>query len=303
MRTPKPKIVADNAHQQKDFETLIREINESLRQHPDEFVLLVEKSEKSSVCDTRPEPFDYILQTKLYLGIVSGDTLIEQNKFDYSIPTNGYTFCEPSVFEPPRIFQYDGSNLHPHSNILLRSLELPFEPKNPLNQLRQEMARKPTTELELFVGDKEVSAWANNNQGELLTLAAMAKPLGRTLPQAITSKVACIVAEKQKNAISRIAQLLDEYRALGGQIRQQCPSQDITVPSLSIFQEEEVLITVEEAAFFGSFGRVYQKLKDIENQIRRALDETHQLGLTTNKIIQLLCQRHKSLLSKVFSKI
>lgn len=276
---------------------LISQINARLAAHQGELVLLVEHEEEAYA----PGRHGYHLEKRLYLGAINGDAIVRKNTSNHVIPTNGFTFCCSPSHEQRIIFTREG-NLQSLKS-LLDHLERPLQPKGYLAQLKEKMEEKQIMELELYIGDDEVATWVSDDQ-DVMTLSAMAKPLGRGLPPALKSRWKEAVTEKKKDALREVVGLIERYLILLEVIRAQGKPEDVEVDSsLSVFRDHEVLLDANEAAFCGPLGKMYEKLDELERELRTALTEAHHLRLSDRAIIAKMVHHYGETLSALFERL
>ncbi len=247
------------------YEETYRLIDERVKLHNGEFVLMIERSESLHGCfgmGATATNDDYHVDTYFYLGLIDGTGLeIDPPNGNCSIPTKGVVSL--GKFR-------DGVELSTQkiSSTYLRDfafLNQTLEPRNPMYRFRKEEFKV----LELIIGDAEVKEWFSTEPtSSLMVFQSAARLLGRD----ITAEFPALIAkeeEKKRDVRTQLLGLQYQYEGIKQKIGQ-----------AELAKQETELVKLNES--------LTKKIEQIKAQIKIALE----LGLADTQLLTVpqLCE-------------
>ena len=171
----------------QEAEDMLHGLEKRVREHQGKFVLMVHRDESFHGCTGfghEPEPREYSLDEEVCLAVIRGDSLsiaLSEDKCSCEIPTGNFAICHNVHRESASLV---GRNLPRYLGDVAfwLLLDKPLEIKNPFTAGMAEIEKRPILQLEIKIGDDEVTAWFKERRLDVL-LRKMANLLGRPVAE------------------------------------------------------------------------------------------------------------------------
>lgn len=252
-------------------EAIYRKLQKRVREHKDEFVLVVVRSRERKnsiyhetiVFGPRQENYIVVLKEYLFLGVINGDSLVlDLAKGNCQFPTGRYAQCwDPFCEKEVELVKENLASFW--LQYLATDLGRPLEGNSsldPIAALTLMMINKKSAEsgpesklakLEIRVGDAEVREWFKKqpDKGRLLIFEEMAELLGR--PITGFPELDQELQRRRKVVAKRFAEFAKERDQIKGKIKSPPELQEI---------EERINEQIELARELGMTDEEIQKL-------------------------------------------
>ncbi|GEM_PF-2866676 len=288
-------VIARYGFLNDEIEAIYRDLETRVQQHVGEFVLMIVKRESFHGCSGlgyEPKPEDYELDEHIYLGVLKHGSLVlnpADNKCEFL--TSNYARCWDPWRENTELV--DGNLASHWSNDFGFNLNKPLNRRNPIARFRMR-GDDPDLELEVKIGDSEVKAWFEKQRGKyyLMIFQKMAQLLGRPIAEPPE-----LLAELQRRR-EVVAKQLTEIVKKRDQLKRRIASIFESIRH-GVYSPDGIGITpceTEDDARVISMGP-RQKLKKVEDEIKRELKIALELGMANDQLIsisiQQLCQEYE----------
>ena len=281
-------VIARYGSLNKEIEAIYRNLEERIRQHVGEFILMIVKEENFHGCTGfgyKPKDEDYVLDEDLYLGILTDGTLIlnpADNKCE--IPVGGKHVRCRDAWRNEKVELVERNIISNWFHDFGLSLNKPIKRRNPMARFREGL----DLELEMKIGDVEVEAWFEKQGGHYLVIFQKAsRLLGRKIKR--SPQLAVELQRRYEAGAKRLAELIEERNQLKEKI-----ARIFEAVKSGLYSPDGVSVTVcetEDDARVISMGP-RQRLKEVEGEIKRQLKIALELDMT-NDFIRNLCQQYE----------
>ncbi len=282
-------VIARYGFLNEPLETVYRNLEARIGQHVGELVLMVVKEENFHGCagfGYRPKDEDYVVDEHRYLGVLKlGSLVLNPADGKCEFPTGNYVGCYDALHENVELVE--GNITSHYFRDFGFNLNKPLECRNPMARFQREL----DLELEVKVGDAEVIAWFEKQDGcHLVVFQKAAQLLGR--PVAESPKLVAEFQQRREAVGNRLTKLVRERDQLKEKIARIFGAVERGVSS-----PDGVSVTVcetEDDARVISMGP-RQRLEEVEAEIKRQLKVALELGVANVQLlsIQQLCQEYE----------
>jgi len=280
-------VIAYYGFLDEEIEGVYRDLEARIRQHIGEFILMITKEENFYGCTGfgyKPKDRDYVLDERLSLGILTDGKLVLSPADDKcELPVGGkHVQCWNAWCEKVGLVEENIISDWRHDFGL--SLNKQLERKSPVARLQKE----PDLDLEMKMGDDEVKAWFEKKGGcYLVVFQKASRLLGREIEE--SPQLAAELQRRRKAVAKRLVELVGERSRLKQKIAR------IFGAVGGLYSPDGVSVAICETEYDAriiSMGP-RQRLKEVENEIKKQLKIALELNMGSDQFIQELCQQYQ----------